>query len=176
MRLIKLFLTFFKIGVFTFGGGYAMIPLIQIEVVEKNEWLTNDEFLDAIAVSQSAPGALAVNMAVYIGHKLGGLAGVLACVLGVMLPSFLIILVISIFFYQYRDNSTIRKVFKGVGPAVVALIASSAYKLSESTKVKGKLLIISALALVGVLVGISPIIIILSGGIGMIVVKKWWMS
>lgn len=169
MSIIKLFLTFFKIGAFTFGGGYAMLPLIQVEVVDKNKWLGNEEFLDTIAIAQSSPGAIAINSAIFIGYKLRGIIGALTCMLGVILPSFIIILIISMFLFKYRNNKIVSKIFLGVRPAVVALIISAAYKLTKASKIKKKALIISLITLLLVVfVNISPIIVILIGGLGAI--------
>ncbi|KGG79852.1 chromate transporter [Caloranaerobacter azorensis H53214] len=168
--IIKLFLTFFKIGAFTFGGGYAMIPLIQVEVVDKNKWIDNEEFLDIIAIAQSSPGAIAVNSAIFIGYKIGGIIGALACMLGVILPSFIIILIISMFLFKYRNNEVVSKIFLGVRPAVVALIISAVYKLTKTSRIKKKLLIISLITLILVVfVNISPVVMVLVGGFGAIV-------
>ncbi|SHH38602.1 chromate transporter [Caloranaerobacter azorensis DSM 13643] len=170
MSIIKLFLTFFKIGAFTFGGGYAMIPLIQVEVVDKNKWIDNEEFLDIIAIAQSSPGAIAVNSAIFIGYKIGGIIGALACMLGVILPSFIIILIISMFLFKYRNNEVVSKIFLGVRPAVVALIISAVYKLTKTSRIKKKLLIISLITLILVVfVNISPVVMVLVGGFGAIV-------
>lgn len=166
MQFIRLFLIFFKIGAFTFGGGYAMIPLIQTEIVDKNKWLTNEEFLDTIAVSQSSPGAIAVNISIMIGYRLNGLLGAIFSVLGVVLPSFIIILIISMFLYKYRDNDIIDKVFLGIRPAVVALISSAVYKLIKASKYKGKILIIPVVVAIGIVFfNVSPIIVIFLAGI-----------
>lgn len=171
--LFKLFITFFKIGAFTIGGGYAMIPIIQEEVVDKNKWIEEDEFLDAIAIAQGAPGAMAVNTSIYIGYKLEGLKGALACLLGTVLPSFLIILLIATVFFQYRNNPIIERVFLGIRPAVVALISSAVYKLAKSSNFGYKKLFISLLTvLIIVLLNISPIYLILIGGIGSIIYNK----
>ncbi|RKD30878.1 chromate transporter [Thermohalobacter berrensis] len=171
--LFRLFITFFKIGAFTFGGGYAMIPLIQTEVVDKKEWLSNDEFLDTIAVAQSAPGAVAVNSSIFIGYKIGGILGSIVCMLGVVLPSFFIILIISMFLFKYRNNKIVGKVFLGIRPAVVALIFSAVYKIVKTSKMKRKSLIISLLALVSIVfLNINPIFTILFGGIGSIIYFK----
>lgn len=173
MNLFKLFIIFFKIGAFTFGGGYAMLPLIEAEVVEKNKWVNSEEFLDAIAVAQSSPGPVAVNTSIFIGYKLRGFVGSVVCTLGTVLPSFLIILIIATFFYQYRDNAIVDKVFMGIRPAVAALIFSAVYKLGRKSKVKVSGLIISIMALVAIIfLNISPIIVILAGGLGAIAYYK----
>lgn len=171
--LLKLFTTFFRIGAFTFGGGYAMLPLMQKELVENQGWLEDSDFIDIIAIAQSSPGPVAVNTSIYIGYKLKGLAGALVCLLGTSLPSFLIILFIAMFFYEYRNNPIIDKVFLGIRPAVVALIAIAVYKLGKSLKLdKTKIGITLATLIAIVVFNISPIYIILAGGIGGIIINK----
>ena len=127
----SLFWTYIKIGTFTLGGGYAMLPLIQREVVDNHHWLDEDEFLDMIALAQAAPGLIAVNSAVFIGHRLAGWKGVLACVLGAVLPSFCILLLIAMFFRDIKDNPFVESVFRGVRPAVVALIVATVIRLAR---------------------------------------------
>ena len=103
-ELLDIFWSFLKIGAFTFGGGYAMIPIIESEVVDKHHWMTKEEFLDAIAVTQTCPGALAINMSSMLGYKLAKTSGAIICTLGASLPSFLIILAIAMFFHQFDNN------------------------------------------------------------------------
>ncbi len=122
---LTLFKTFMKIGIVTFGGGYAMIPIIESEVVDKHHWMTKEEFLDAIATTQVCPGALAINMSSLLGYKLAKTPGAIVCTLGASLPSFLIILAIAMFFHQFEDNKVVAAMFAGIRPAVVALIAVS---------------------------------------------------
>ena len=117
------FSTFFKIGLFTIGGGYAMVPLIEEEVVNKKKWLNQEDFIDLLAVSQSAPGVFAVNFSIFIGYKLRKFPGALSLALGAILPSFLIILSIVLFFHQFKEYEAVENIFKGIRPAVVALIA-----------------------------------------------------
>ena len=121
---MRLFATFMKIGAFTFGGGWAMISLIEREVVDKNRWIERDEFLDLLAISQSLPGILAVNISVSVGDKLRGFKGSLAAALGTILPSFLIILLIAIFLTPdiIKENRVVASIFMGIRPCVVALI------------------------------------------------------
>lgn len=171
--LLKMFLTFFKIGAFTFGGGYAMIPIIQEEIVNKRKWIDENEFLDAIAVAQGSPGPVAVNTSIYVGYRVGGLAGALMCLLGTILPSFFIILVVAKFFYQYRNNPILDKVFLGIRPAIVALILSAVYKLLKNSKFGyNKLLISLATTLIIVFLGVSPIYLVLFGAIGSVIINK----
>lgn len=164
-----MFLTFFKIGAFTIGGGYAMIPIIQQEIVEKKKWIEEEEFLDIIAISQGSPGPIAINASIFIGYRLKGLKGAITCMLGTALPSFMIILLIAMMFFQYRNNPIVEKVFLGIRPAVVALIASAVYKMYKSSQIKGvRVLIAIASMLVIVFTNISPVYLILVGGIGAI--------
>ena len=126
------FLTFLKIGLFTIGGGYAMIPLIEREVVERRQWLSREDFLDLMSLSQALPGVFAVNFSIYIGHRLRGLRGSLALTAGIVLPSFVIILLVAMFFSAFADNRVVEAIFRGVRPAVVALIAAPLFKMAKS--------------------------------------------
>ena len=119
--LWQIFLTFAKIGSFTIGGGYAMIPLIRQEIVKKG-WLSDDELPDIIALAQSAPGILAVNMSIFAGYKMRGFKGSVAATLGTVIPSFIIILLIAMLFKGYQDNPVVVRIFKGIRPVVVSLI------------------------------------------------------
>ena len=161
-----LFFTFFKIGMFTIGGGYAMIPLIEREVVQKN-WIKKEDFLDLFAVTQSIPGIFAANMSIFIGYKLKGITGSIVCLLGTILPSFSIILGIALFFSEFRDNIWVDRMFNGIRPAVVALIVVPCLSAARSLHLKWFQLI---LPLLGALLiwqcGISPIYIILAGILG----------
>lgn len=121
---LQLLLTYVKIGTFTLGGGYAMLPLIKREVVDNNHWIDEEEFLNMIALAQAAPGLIAVNSAIFIGWRCGGWRGVIGAVLGAVLPSFLIILIIALLFSEWKDHPAVEAVFKGIRPAVVALIAA----------------------------------------------------
>ena len=130
--LLDIFLTFFKIGAFTFGGGYAMLPIIQKEIVDNKKWFNDEEFLDSIAVTNSLPGLLAINCATFVGYRVAGFAGAISAVLGAVVPSFTIILVIAIFFDSIKENPLVEYIFSGVRPAVVALIAYALVKLIKS--------------------------------------------
>ena len=133
----QLFWTYLKIGTFTLGGGYAMLPLIQREVVDRKGWIDEEEFLNMIALAQAAPGLIAVNSAIFIGWRVGGRKGVCGAVLGAVLPSFLIILAIAILFAEWKELPAVEAFFKGVRPAVVALIAAPLVKMAR-TAVKDK--------------------------------------
>ena len=165
----QLFLTFVKIGTFTIGGGYAMLPLIQREVVERH-WLTKEEFIDIFAVTQSLPGIFAVNIAIFVGFRLKKRLGALCCALGTILPSFLIILAIALFFTHARENIWIERAFKGLRPAVVALIVVPCITTAKSIKLTYKQLIIPVVAALLIWqVGISPAWIILAAIAGEII-------
>ena len=131
MIYFKLFWTFFKIGAFTFGGGYAMLPLIQSEVL-KNGWISPDELLNFIAVSESTPGPFAINIATYVGITLSGFWGAISSTLGVVLPSFLIILCVARFFEKFSENHIIKGVMSGLKPAVIGLILSAVLSVGKT--------------------------------------------
>ena len=161
-----IFSTFFKIGIFTLGGGYAMIPLIEEEVVNRHKWVSKDEMLDLIAIAQSCPGVFAINISIFIGYKLRKLKGAVATAFGTALPSFLIILAIAIFFAAFKENTIIAAMFRGIRPAVVALIAVPTFRMAQSAKIGWTncwIPIVSALAIWAL--GISPIYIIIIASI-----------
>ena len=169
-ELLKLFFTFFRIGLFTIGGGYAMIPLIEKYVVECNRWLSKEEFVDLLAVAQSAPGVFAVNMSIFIGYKLRKLRGAVAASLGCVAPSVIIILLIAVFFNGFRENEIVNSVFKGLRPAVVALIAAPVFSLAKSARIGWTNVWIPVLsALLIVAMGLSPVYIIMLAVVGGIV-------
>ncbi len=161
------FRTFFKIGMFTLGGGYAMIPLIEEEVVGKHRWIGKDEMLDLIAIAQSCPGVFAINISIFVGYKLNKVRGAVTCAMGTALPSFLIILAIAIFFHQFEDNRYIAAMFRGIRPAVVALIAVPTFNMAKQAKLNRFtcwIPVVSALLIW--LLGVSPIWIIIVAGAG----------
>ena len=171
---IESFKTFFKIGLFTFGGGYAMIPMIEAEVVDKHKWLDKEEFLDIIAISQSCPGVLAINVSVFIGYKLKKIKGAVCSSLGTALPSFLIILAIAMFFHQFEDNKVVSAIFRGIRPAVVALIAVPTFNMAKSARIMlTNCWIPIACALAIWMLGVSPIYVVLAAGIGGYVYGKY---
>lgn len=131
VSLWQIFAVFAKIGAFTIGGGYAMIPLIQAELSRRG-WVPEEELPDIVALSQSAPGVMAVNISIFAGHRLRGVKGSLVATLGSILPSFLIILAIALFFTAFRDNPWVERAFKGIRPVVVALIAVPMVKMARS--------------------------------------------
>ena len=161
------FKTFFKIGMFTLGGGYAMIPIIEEEVVNLHRWVDKEEMLDLIAIAQSCPGVFAINISIFVGYKLKKVRGAIATALGTALPSFLIILAIAMFFHQFEDNRYIAAMFRGIRPAVVALIAVPTFNLGKSAQLNRFTMWIPVVsALLIWLLGVSPIWIIIAAGLG----------
>jgi chromate transporter len=172
--LLDIFLTFFKIGSFTIGGGYAMLPIIQREVVGNKKWLGEEEFLDSIAVTNSLPGPLAINCATFVGYRTAGYAGAAAAALGAVMPSFLIILVIAIFFASFREYPIVDYVFSGIRPAVVALIAYALFKLVKAMGVNLLNISVSiAVLLLILLFNLHPIVTIVAcGALGFFLNRK----
>lgn len=163
-RFAELFWSFFKIGLFTFGGGYAMISIIEDEIIRRKQWIEHKEFLDLLALAQSAPGPIALNTSVFVGYKMYGYRGAVSALLGVSLPSFVIILTIAIFFAQFRYNPVVDAAFRGMRPAVVALIIAPILGF-----VKGmQWYMLAAAGVVAMLIwhlGISPIYILFTAAI-----------
>lgn len=171
--LWDMFTTFLKIGAFTFGGGFAMIPIIQDEIVDKRKWISSEDFIDAISIAQAAPGPIATNTSIFIGYKLKGIVGALVCLIGTTLPSLFIIVIIAKYFYQFRDNAIIEKVFLGIRPAVVALILTAVYKISYKSQLGYDKMIVGLLvALIIVFFKVSPIYLVILGALGYVIVNK----
>ena len=174
MFYFSLFKTFFIIGAFTIGGGVAMIPIIEREVVDNKKWLDNEQFMEALMVAQGMPGVLAVNMSIYIGLKIKGAKGAFFCALGAVLPSFLIVTVIAHFYNMVGSLDIAQKIFKGAIPAVAAVIAASVYSLGKKSGFKVIQFIIAIAISASVeIFKISPILLILGFGIWNIVYKKF---
>lgn len=170
---LTLFITFFKIGMFTIGGGYAMLPLIQREVVDRG-WINKEDFIDLFSMAQSLPGIFAVNISIFVGYKLKKIKGGIVCALGTILPSFLIILLIALFFTGVKDNVWVERAFKGLRPAVVALIAVPCLTTARSIKLSRKTMVIPVVAALLIwLVGVSPVWIILAAIIGGIIYNQF---
>ena len=161
MLYFQLFWTYLKIGTFTIGGGYVMLSMIEREIVDRKGWIDREEFMNMIALAQAAPGLIAVNSAIFIGWRIGGWRGVIATVLGAVLPSFLIILAIAMLFQDYKDYPAVEAIFKGIRPAVVALIAAPLCRMAKNAKITWTTAFIPiAGALLIWLAGLSPIWII----------------
>lgn len=174
--IIDLFWVFFKLGLFTFGGGYAMLPHIKEVVIEKKKWLTEDEVLNIIAIAESTPGPIAINMATYIGNKQKGFWGSLFATIGVVLPSLIITYIISLFFDAFLQNQYVKYAFVGIKCGVAFLILKTGIEMLLKTKKKIFNIILLSLTLVGMLlceifaVSVSSIFFILFGGIFAIII------
>ena len=160
-----LFSTFFRIGIFTLGGGYAMIPLIEAEVVDKRKWIDKQLFLDLIAVAQTCPGVFAINIATFIGYRLRGVSGALCTTLGTALPSLLIILAIAMFFQNFQHIPWVAAMFAGIRPAVVALMAVPTFNMARKAHISWTNCWIPVTAALLIwLCGVNPIYITLAAG------------
>lgn len=161
-----IFLSFMKIGPVTFGGGYAMIPLIEKEVVERRKWVKTKDIADIFAISESVPGAIAINSATFIGYRLGGVPGAIAAMVGVMLPTFIIVILLSVFFLQVQDHPKIEAAFVSIKATIVALITYAAIKIGKTAIIDRTTLVltIAAFALM-FFTPIHPVLIIVGGGI-----------
>ncbi|MCC8146705.1 MAG: chromate transporter [Bacteroidales bacterium] len=169
----QIFFTFAKIGMFTIGGGYAMLPLIQQEVVDQKNWISQKDFIDMIAISQSVPGVFAVNIAIFAGYRMKGNIGSVVAALGTILPSFFIMLLIAMFFRNFQDNIYIAKMFNAIRPAVVALIAVPVFSTAKTVGINVKTIIIPvASAFLIWYWGVSPVYIVLIAAIGGIIYGK----
>lgn len=168
----QLFLSFLKIGAFTFGGGYAMIPIIEREVIDRRGWVARADFLDLLTLAQSAPGPISLNTAVFVGYKLRGIGGALAALAGIVLPSFVIILLIALFFNEIRHNAWVDAAFRGMRPAVVALIVAPVLSLSRGMH-RAMYIVIVAAAVAIWAAGWSPMLILAAGAVGGIVYELW---
>lgn len=171
--LETLFFTFFKIGLFTFGGGYAMIALLEEEFIQRRKWLDKDEFLDMTAIAESTPGPVAINSATYLGYKLAKVPGAATATVAVCLPSFLIIYAISLFFEQFTQLTVIANAFKGIQVCVIYLIFSAGVRMLKAldkspfatSVLAAVMLVMVGLSLAGVSVS-SILLILLSGAAG----------
>ncbi len=165
-QILKLFFSFFKIGIFTFGGGFAMIPLIEKEIVDRRKWIHREDIIDLFAISQSIPGAVAINTATLVGYKVVGRIGAIIATLGVALPSIVIISLIAIFFGEIADMKIVAWIFTGINAAVILLIFHASLRMGK-VAVKDLITTIIFIVTVGVVVftDISPIILIILGGL-----------
>ncbi len=163
---MQLFSTFFRIGAFTFGGGYAMIPIIQKEAVEKRKWIKDEDIIDLLAIAESTPGVLAVNSATFVGYNVGGFWGSLTATAGVILPSFIIILILSGFYIAFRQNVWVDYAFRGIKAGVCVLLLKSFMKLFralDKNTFHMSMLVIAIIA--SAIIDVESFLIILSGGI-----------
>lgn len=172
--LFKLFKIFIYLSTLTVGGGAAMIPTINKEVVEKHKLMTEEEFLDALGIAQSTPGVLGCNISIIVGYKIAGILGALVCLFCSIFPAFISILLISIYFKDISSNYYVNKFFIAVKPALVAVLASAVVILGKKTKLNYLQYILSGIVVVCVMYfKISPFILIFLGGIGYVIYKKF---
>ncbi len=156
--LWTLFVTCFRIGLFTFGGGFAMIPLMEKEFVDKKSWISREQFISTISAIQSIPGAVAINLSIFLGYDIAGISGAVCTTLGVALPSFIIILLIAMGFYNFNDHPLVINAFRGIRPAVVALIIYAGYRLSEGINWSVKFFLTFIIVLVlTAFIGVNPV-------------------
>lgn len=175
--LLKFFLTCNKIGAFTLGGGYAMIPIMQQEFVDKNHWLDKQEFMDIMVVAQTTPGIFSIDIASHIGYKLKGVWGGIVGAFGIALPSIIAIILIALFFHSFRSNPWVEKFFKGVRPAVVALIAAPCFNMAKTAHISRYNFWIPIVSCVLIAwMGVSPIWVILVAGTAGFFYGKWTLK
>lgn len=163
--LLQLFWTFLKIGALTFGSGYAMISIIEHEVVDRKHWFEREDFLNQFTLAQSAPGPFSLNTAVFTGYRVKGIWGAAASVLGLIIPSFVIILLLAVYLQGFRDNTYVNAAFKGLRPCVVALIAVPCVRLVMSLKGPWQMLLAAASLAVILMTGISPVLLLIAGSV-----------
>ncbi|GIN90486.1 chromate transporter [Siminovitchia terrae] len=171
--LLQLFWTFMKISPVTFGGGFVMMPLMKKEVVDKKKWIQDKEIIDSFALAQSAPGSVAVNSAAFVGYRISGVKGALAATIGMMIPTFLIVIILSLLFLTVRNSDYVEAAFKGIRPAVVALIVYAAITTVRSSipdKSTLALMIIAVILLI--FFHMHPVLLIAVGILSGIAIKK----
>ena len=173
---LNLIVSFFKVGILTFGGGYAMLPMLQREVVDKNKWVTEEEVLDCYAIGQCTPGVIAVNTATYVGYRVGGVLSACLATLGIVLPSLIIITLIALVLRNFADIAAVQHAFAGIRVAVCVLVLFSVAKLFTSgVKNALGLVVFAAACLVTIVFGVSPVILVAAAialGIALGLVRK----
>ncbi|HNR04714.1 MAG TPA: chromate transporter [Bacillota bacterium] len=164
--LLELFLVFLKIGAFSFGGGYAVLALIQKEVIENSGWISPKEFIDIVAIAEMTPGPIAVNSSTFVGYRVGAVAGSAIATLGVVLIPITISLIVSVYYNKFKHLKQVNRIIKGIRPAVLGLIAAACIKIAWASIVDIKGIIIALLTFIGVWkLKINPIIAILASGV-----------
>ncbi|UOQ49309.1 chromate transporter [Gracilibacillus caseinilyticus] len=171
--LVSLFMTFLKISPMTFGGGYAMIPLIEKEIVDRKKWVEAKDLSEIFALAQSVPGAIAINAATFVGYRLAGVMGALVAMIGILLPTFLIVVTLSMVFVLIKDNALVADAFMGIRPAIVALIAFAAYRIGITALYDKTTIGIAVITVVLLfLLPVHPVVIIIGGIIvGLLIVE-----
>jgi len=172
--MYELFMTFFKISPITFGGGFAMIPIMEEELVNKKKWIGKEEIVDIFAVCQSVPGAIAVNSATFVGYQIGGIPGAIASLLGIVIPTFVIIIILGALLASFQHNIHVQAALQGIRPVVVALIGSAAYKMSKVSLVDKICLTLFAVCVLVLMLfkSLNLILVIFAGAfLGIMIVK-----
>lgn len=173
-ELLKLFLAFAKIGAVTFGGGYAMLPILQRDIVEKHKWATEDELLDYFAIGQCTPGIIAVNTATFVGYKQKGILGGIMATLGVVFPSFVIISIIAAFVTNYADIPTVKYAFNGIRICVCVLIFNAILKLAKGSLIdKWTYIIFGLVFVLSLFLDISAAVLVLLSGVAALLIKRF---
>ncbi|MTI46882.1 MAG: chromate transporter [Firmicutes bacterium] len=164
--LINIFLSFFKIGAFSFGGGYAMLPILQDEIIQNHQWLSGKEFVNVLAIAQMTPGPIAINSATFLGYKLDGFVGAFTATTAVILPSLIIVLTIAHFLNKFKNSKYVEWAFKGIRPVVLGLIASAAFFVGKDTfiDIKSVIIALGVFYVVGVK-KLHPILAIVGAGL-----------
>ena len=168
MIYLKLFINFFKIGLFTFGGGYAMIPMIQ-ELVLSNKWMDTKQMVDFIAISETTPGPLAINMSTYVGYEVAGIPGAICSTFAVALPSFIVIILVARAYKKFKDNKVVVAVMNGIKPAVVGLVGAAVSKILTSDNLISLIIVITSAVMA--IKKKNPVIIICIGALLGIILK-----
>lgn len=173
VSLFQIFWVFCKMSPVTFGGGYAMIPIIEKEIVVRKKWMKMGEISDTLALAGTAPGAIAVNASIFIGYRLGGILGALVAMLGALLPTFLIVLILGSLYLYFQDNVFVNAAFKGISGAVVALIGYAAIKIGKTSIIDKSTAVLSIVMIVSmILFNLHPIVVILLGALLGIMIAK----
>lgn len=166
MKTLHIFLTYFKIGCFTFGSGYTMLPLLERELIDKQKWIDNDTLYNYFALAQSVPGIVAVNTATFLGYRMKGFLGAFAAAMGMILPSLILITIIAAFFHNLADYEIVQKIFRGLNIAITALLVKTLWTMGRrSIKDIVTATIFGAALLVNIIWGVNPIYFIICGGI-----------
>ncbi len=165
MIVFRLFYVFMRIGIFTFGSGYAMLALAEKELVRTHRWLTPLEFSDAVALSEITPGPIMVNLATFVGMKQQGIPGAIMATLGLVTPPLIAIVFLTRFYMEYRENPVVKKIFKGLRPAIVGLIITVVIRLWHSTVVDVRSVLVTVGVVTAVMAGLHPILAVVAGGV-----------
>ena len=168
MLILDIFFSFFKIGLFSFGGGYVMLPLIEKEIIRGNAWLTYSQFVDIIAIAEMTPGPVAINLATFVGYRIAGIPGAIASTTGVIIPSFIIIVVLVKFLKRFYERPMVQHIFKGLRPSIIALVSIAFLMVAETSIYFEDLRsmgIATAAFLILVFTRVNPILVILGGGL-----------